>query len=186
MNIQVFENPEFQLRVSRDGDAFRVEAPGLAKALGFRDSYDLVRSIPEDEKGSEIVRTPGGDQQGWYVTESGFYRALGQRQAARIKDAAAREMVVRFQSWVYGEVLPGIRRTGGYQAAPVSIEVTINAFAEAYHDEHVVSAAGSILSFRRWRKPRKGIERFHQLMLDINLPAIAAEQKKGITRGKGD
>lgn len=117
----IFENREFQLRITPADDSFRVEAPGLARALGFRDSHDLVRSIPEAEKGYELVRTPGGDQNVWHLTEPGFYRALGQRQTARIKDAAVRDQVVRFQGWVYGDVLPAIRRTGGYQVPQSSV-----------------------------------------------------------------
>lgn len=119
-DIQVFGNSEFELRVTPDGDSFRVAAPGLARALGFRAALDLVRSVPEPEKGYELVRTPGGDQQVWYVTEPGFYRALGQRQAARVKDEETRSRVARFQDWVYGEVLPAIRKTGSYMVEKLS------------------------------------------------------------------
>lgn len=109
-----FRNEEFELTVTPDGDSFRVHAPGLARALGFRQALDMTRTIPDSEKGYELVRTPGGEQRIGYVTEAGFYRCLGQRQAARIKDANVRAQVERFQSWVYGEVLPSIRRRGGY------------------------------------------------------------------------
>jgi anti-repressor protein len=112
----IFQNGEFQLRVTAAGDSFRVEAPGLAKALGFHSARDMVRSIPEAEKGWELSPTLGGDQETWFVTEPGFYRALGQRQVARIKDTAVRDQVTRFQTWVYGDILPQIRRTGGYAA----------------------------------------------------------------------
>lgn len=121
-DISTFANGEFRLSVeTHPEDGFRVEAPGLARALGFREAFDLLRTIPAEEKGSELVRTPGGDQQLGYLTEAGFYRALGQRQASRIKDELIRGKVERFQSWVYGEVLPTIRKTGSYTvtAAPV-------------------------------------------------------------------
>lgn len=124
-----FTNGEFTLGVTPAGDSFNVAAPHLARALGFREAYDLLRSIPDSEKGSELVRTPGGEQLVGYVTEAGFYRALGQRQAARISDLAVRSMVERFQSWVYGEVLPSIRRgTFGTPSRQFEIPAT---FAEA-------------------------------------------------------
>lgn len=113
-NLIPFRNEEFELTVTPDGDSFRVHAPGLARALGFRDAYRLLEAIPEDEKGYTIACTPGGEQRIGYVTEAGFYRCLGQRQAARIKDDSIRDQVERFQGWVYGEVLPQIRRTGSY------------------------------------------------------------------------
>ena len=117
-NLIPFRNDEFELTVTPDGDSFRVQAPGLARALGFQAAKDMLRTIPDAEKGWETAPTPGGEQRIGYVTEAGFYRCLGQRQAARVKDAAIRAQVERFQSWVYGEVLPAIRRTGGYSTQP--------------------------------------------------------------------
>jgi prophage antirepressor-like protein len=120
-DLTPFGNDEFSLSIQmHDVDGFRVNAPGLARALGFREAYDLLRSIPEGEKGSEIVRTPGGEQAVGYVTEAGFYRSLGQRQAARIPDVELRAKVERFQNWVYGDVLPSIRQTGSYDGLDLS------------------------------------------------------------------
>ncbi|MEV4181685.1 phage antirepressor KilAC domain-containing protein [Streptosporangium canum] len=126
-NIQMFDNGEFELRVTPVGDSFRVEAPGLARSLGVRDSYRLTESVPDEEKGYTTACTPGGDQQVWYVTEAGFYRVLGQRQAARIKNEEIRSQVARFQNWVYREVLPSIRKTGGYSVKPQAEQFEIPA-----------------------------------------------------------
>lgn len=115
-DITPFSNGEFNLDMIPAGDSFKVAAPGLAKSLGMRDAYRLLETIPEEEKGYTTARTPGGDQRIGFVTEAGFYRAIGQRQAARVKDPAIRAQVERFQTWVYGDVLPTIRRTGGYTA----------------------------------------------------------------------
>ena len=158
-DITPFSNGEFNLDMIPTVDSFKVGAPGLAKSLGFRQALDMLRGIPEEEKGYEIVRTPGGDQKIGVVTEVGFYRAIGQRQAARIKDTAIRDQVERFQTWVYGDVLPTIRRTGGYAApAPAlseeevvhqALQITYRKVQElearvaedapkvAYHDEFV-------------------------------------------------
>ncbi|MFI7114031.1 phage antirepressor KilAC domain-containing protein [Nonomuraea sp. NPDC050227] len=108
--IQLFDNGEFELRIVPDGDSFKVQAPGLARSLGFNEARDMLRTVPEDEKGSEIAPTLGGNQQVWHVSEAGFYRVMGQRQAARIKNDAIRKQVTRFQKWVFGDVLPRLRR----------------------------------------------------------------------------
>ena len=126
-----FTNGEFALELLPAGDSFKVAAPGLARALGMREAFDLLRPIPEDEKGSELVRTPGGEQRIGVVTEAGFYRAIGQRQAARITDPEIRSKVERFQSWVYGTVLPEIRKTGGYSSRPALTDDEIVAQALA-------------------------------------------------------
>lgn len=119
MNIERFTNGEFNIEVLPRGESFIVLAPGLAKGLAFKDAFDLVRNMADDEKGSELVRTPGGDQRVWHVTEPGFYRAIGQRQASRIKDGYVRDQVDRFQRWLYHEVLPALRKYGQYGGSPV-------------------------------------------------------------------
>ena len=91
-----------------------IVATDLAKALGYRNSPDLTRTLEEDEKGTQMVRTPGGDQQMTVITEAGFYRACLNRQAGYVKDPEAREFVKRFQRWVTHDVLPSIRKRGGY------------------------------------------------------------------------
>jgi prophage antirepressor-like protein len=101
-----------------EADGFRVRASGLARALGIRDAANLLRSIPEAEQGYSLVSTPGGKQRVGYLTEAGFYRALGQRQASRVSDPAIRGRVERFQAWVFGTVLPEIRRTGSFNTQP--------------------------------------------------------------------
>ena len=95
-----------------------IVAADLAKALGYRDAEKLTRTLDDDERGTQIVGTPGGDQEMTVVTESGFYRACLNRQVGYIKDAAAREFVKRLQRWVTAEVLPQIRKTGAPPAAP--------------------------------------------------------------------
>jgi anti-repressor protein len=115
MGIERFANGEFAIEVIPEGDTFTVVASGLARALGQRDAVDLVRTIPADEKGYGVVRTPGGEQNVLVLKEPGFYRAIGQRQAARVRDLSVREQVERFQSWVFGDVLPQIRRTGRFE-----------------------------------------------------------------------
>jgi prophage antirepressor-like protein len=132
--LSVFQNDEFQLQVQPDGDSFIVQASGLAAALGFREGSGLVWTLPDHEKCKVDVDTPGGRQLVWFVREPGFYRALGQRQAARIKDETVRAQVERFQGWVYGEVLPAIRRTGGYGSAQpdLSTPAGILALADAF------------------------------------------------------
>jgi anti-repressor protein len=117
--IERFANDEFDIELIPNGDTFIVMAAGLASGLGYGSARDMVRHIPEAEKGVELVPTPGGEQNAWHLTEAGFYRVLGQRQAARIKNQDVRDSVERFQSWVFGEVLPQLRKHGRYEVATV-------------------------------------------------------------------
>ncbi|MEZ0090056.1 phage antirepressor KilAC domain-containing protein [Streptacidiphilus sp. EB129] len=114
--IERFANDEFDIELIPDGDSFTVQASGLAKGLGFRDALTMVRTVPDKEKGYALART-SDEQFVWHLTEPGMYRVIGQRQAARIKNEAIREQVERFQSWVFGEVLPALRKHGRYEIA---------------------------------------------------------------------
>lgn len=120
MNIEHFTNGEFDIEVLPRDDSFIVLAPGLAKGLAYASAKDMLRSIPDDEKGWAVAPTLGGDQQLWHVKEPGFYRAIGQRKTGHVKDPYVRDQVDRFQRWLYHEVLPALRKYGQYGAgAPV-------------------------------------------------------------------
>lgn len=116
--IMAFENADFgRIRaVSENGEPWFV-ASDVSEVLGYRTAYDMTRNLFEDEKGTQIVRTPGGNQQMAIVNEPGFYHAVMQRRSSWVKDDAARQKVESFQRWVTHEVLPAIRRDGGYMAA---------------------------------------------------------------------
>lgn len=114
MNIERFTNAEFDIEVLPRDSSFIVLAPGLARGLGYGSAKDMLRSIPDRHKGWAPVPTPGGDQQVWHVTESGFYRALGQRKPMHIKNELIRGQVERFQDWIYDDVLPSLRAHGQY------------------------------------------------------------------------
>ena len=113
--IERFANDEFDIEAIDDGDSFRVIAVGLARGLGHRNAVDMIRNLPEDEKGYASVHTLGGEQTVWCVTEPGFYRVLGQRQISRIKNAETRAQVDRFQRWIFHDVLPSLRKHGQYE-----------------------------------------------------------------------
>lgn len=48
------------------------------------------------------------------LTESGLYHAILNRETVYVKEPKSRAFVKRFQRWVTHEVLPTIRKTGGY------------------------------------------------------------------------
>lgn len=104
---QVFDNPEFgQLRVIQDesGEPWFV-ASDVAKALGYRDAANMARRLDDDEKGTRSVSTPGGVQQMTVVSEPGLYSAV---LGSKVEGAR------RYKRWVTHDVLPSIRRNGGY------------------------------------------------------------------------
>ena len=108
--IQTFNNPEFgTVRAVRvdDGEPMFV-AKDVCAVLELKNPRSTLALLDEDEKGVHIVDTPGGEQQMTIVTEPGFYKLV---MRSRKPEAKA------FQRWVTHEVLPALRRDGGYMVA---------------------------------------------------------------------
>lgn len=109
-DIQIYNNSQFgELRTTTDahGEPWFV-ARDIANALGFTNTHDATRYLDEDEKGEEVFTSPRGEQSYTIVSEAGLYSIV-----LRSKKPEAKA----FKRWVTHEVLPAIRRTGGYIAA---------------------------------------------------------------------
>lgn len=108
----VFSFGEHKVRVVvRDGEPWFV-AVDVALTLGYRNAPDAARHLDDDEKGTQIVRTPGGDQKVTVINESGLYALV-----LRSRKPEAR----KFAKWVTSEVLPAIRKTGVYVGKPFTV-----------------------------------------------------------------
>ena len=104
-----------------DGEPWFV-ATDLAGILGYRDAANMVRILDDDEKGTHLVSTLGGDQSLSIVSESGLYHAIFKSR---------RPEAQRFRKWVTSEVLPEIRKTGRFEASPVGIKLGLAMVREA-------------------------------------------------------
>jgi prophage antirepressor-like protein len=96
-------------------------AGDVAQILGYRMASDMVRRLDEEEKGYAKVRTPGGEQEVTIISESGLYNAIFRSNSEGAKP---------FRTWVTGDVLPALRKTGTYTAAP-SPHALPQSFADA-------------------------------------------------------
>lgn len=66
----------------------------------------MIRNVDDDEKGTNIIHTPGGNQQVWMLTENGLYEVLMQSRKPIAKE---------FKKGVKA-ILKEIRKNGGYIA----------------------------------------------------------------------
>lgn len=105
-SVQSFNFNQNQIQViNKNGEAWFI-ASEVAAMLGYRDSYNMTRILDNDEKGTHNVSTLGGNQDVSVINESGFYHAAFKSRKPEVKP---------FRKWVTSEVLPAIRKTGGYQ-----------------------------------------------------------------------
>lgn len=96
-------------------------AADAARELGYHNTNDLTRTLDADEKGTQIVRTLGGEQEISIISEPGLYRAIIQRRANKKHDPRLTAKIAKFQRWVFHDVLPSIRRTGSYETQAISV-----------------------------------------------------------------
>ncbi|AKV55535.1 phage associated-antirepressor BRO [Bifidobacterium actinocoloniiforme DSM 22766] len=85
----------------------------VAKALEVQNASDLAKRLDEDERSRFNLGRQG---EAWIVNESGLYKIILRSDKPEAK---------RFQRWVTHEVLPQIRRTGGYIPKAESPEETM-------------------------------------------------------------
>ncbi len=103
---QIFNFEDHKVRVILDQQGEPWFATNdLANILGYNNTGHAARLLEEDEKGIRIVDTLGGLQKLGFVNESGLYSLIF---GSRKKEAK------KFKKWVTSDVLPTIRKTGGY------------------------------------------------------------------------
>jgi len=100
---------EFQGQVIRWVDGKPV-ANDVAAVLGYADPVNTIRKkVSPKNKGVAKMATPGGTQSVTVLEEAGIYQLIF---GSKLPSAE------QFQDWVFSEVLPSIRKTGGYGNQP--------------------------------------------------------------------
>jgi len=125
-----FESSPIRIVTDGDGEPMFV-AKDLVEAVDavWKGDQGSLPHVPDEWKGVTSVQTPGGRQEMTVLTEQGMYFYLIRSDKPK---------ALPLQKWVSGQVLPSIRRTGGYAVRPVLAEKPTQIFKDFY---------GS------WRKP---------------------------------
>lgn len=112
--LQVFNSDKFgEIRTKIDSASNQplFIAKDVCNALGIKKYRDAIARLEDDERGvSVLMDTPGGPQTIATVNEYGLYSLVLKSRKKEAKE---------FQRWVTHEVLPSIRKDGGYIAASV-------------------------------------------------------------------
>ena len=104
--ITLFENVQFgKVRVADVNNEPIFCLTDLCNSLQLTNSRKVKSQLDEDVTLSYPLETPGGTQNATFVTEAGMYTVI-----LRSDSPLAKPM----QRWITGEVLPAIRKTGGY------------------------------------------------------------------------
>ncbi|WP_238143328.1 Bro-N domain-containing protein, partial [Streptococcus suis] len=109
----------------------------IAEILGYKNSRDaLSKHVDEEDKGVAKRDTLGGSQDQVIINESGLYSLILKSKLPQAK---------QFKRWVTSEVLPSIRKHGGY--------LTDNKLEEALlNPDTLISLATQLKEEREARK----------------------------------
>lgn len=113
--IQVFQNSQFgQIRVvDRSGDVWFV-AKDVCEILGLSNTTEALIGLDNDEKRTLTNPEVGNNiSKLRIISESGLYHLVFKSR---------KEEAQTFRKWVTSDVLPAIRKTGGYHVAHAPVE----------------------------------------------------------------
>ena len=113
--LQIFNYQEKEVRtVIKDGEPWFVAAD-VCEILEISNHRDAILRLNENMKGVVTTDTLGGNQVIRVITEAGVYKLVF---TSRKPEAE------KFTDWLASEVIPSIRKTGGYSKQMSQAELT--------------------------------------------------------------
>lgn len=106
-DLQIFSNPEFgSVRcIEKDGEPWWV-LKDVCEILDIQKVSTITNRLDEDEVGlTDLIDSMGRTQSYKTVNESGLYNVIIRSDKPNAK---------AFRKWITSEVIPSIRKTGGY------------------------------------------------------------------------
>lgn len=118
-DLQIFKSQEFgEIQIIEERGKFEFEATGSAKMLGYTNPHDAIQ---RHCKRGGVAKHEVGVQTGYkkdgtpaiqmveknFIDEGNLYRLITHSKLPSAE---------KFETWVFDEVLPSIRKTGGYIA----------------------------------------------------------------------
>ena len=106
--IQIFNSPQFgEIRTTGTSDEPLFCLVDLCKALGIANARNVKARLDAEDVRQMDTLTNGGKQSLLFVNEAGMYDVILRSDSPSAK---------KFRKWVTSEVLPSIRKHGGYMA----------------------------------------------------------------------
>lgn len=157
--LQVFKNEQFgQIRWTKVNGKDYAVAIDIAKALGYKDPNSAVT---RHCKGSvkHLVPTNSGEQMMNIIPEGDIYRLTAKSELPTAE---------KFESWIFDEVLPSIRKNGAY--------LTDEKIDEILSDPDTIIKLATQLKLERQK--RKEIENVNNILMHVNKTYTATEIAK--------
>ena len=134
--LQVFKNNEFSIKsLVIDNEPWFV-GKDVAEILGYTNpSKALLDHVDKEDKLNNETLSSLGQRGGWLINESGLYSLILSSKLPNAK---------KFKRWVTSEVLPAIRKTGGYQLPEISYPQSLRLLADEIEKNKKLELENSI------------------------------------------
>lgn len=134
--LQLFKNNEFSIKsLVIDNEPWFV-GKDVAAALGYRDTSDaLKKHVDNDDKLTRRFADSGQNREMYIINESGLYSLI---LSSKLESAK------KFKRWVTSEVLPALRKTGGYQLPEISYPQSLRLLADEIEKNKKLELENSI------------------------------------------
>ena len=107
-DLTIFESPEFgSIRTVEEDGKVLFCAKDVAAALGYKDTTNAIKQHCRGVVKRHLTDNLGRDQITNFIPEGDVYRLAAKSELPGAE---------RFESWIFDEVIPSIRRSGGYIA----------------------------------------------------------------------
>ena len=115
-DIKIFNSPDFgNVRTMMIDNEPWFVGKDVAEALGYTNARDVIsKKVDDVDKSIAEIETNSGKQSMIIINESGLYALIFGSKLDSAK---------KFKRWVTNEVLPSIRKTGGYQMPITTDEI---------------------------------------------------------------
>lgn len=151
MELQIFNNSEFgEIRTITKDDEPMFCLADVCKALELEQVSRVKARLKTDGvTTSKVTDRLGREQEATFINESNLYKTIFQSR---------KESAERFTDWVTGEVLPSIRKTGGY-GMPKTTGGQIQLLAQGYTElEQAVNSIKEDMTELKDNTPLYGCE----------------------------
>lgn len=160
--LQIFNSPEFgNIRALEiDGEPWLV-GKDVAEALGYSNPRDaLAKHADAEDKATVAIHDGSQNRNVTIINESGLYSLILSSKLPGAK---------KFKRWVTSEVLPAIRKTGGYIPA------------DGADDMEILSRA--ILIAQKTIEEKNALITKHEAKIAADAPAVAFAKDVGGSQG---
>ena len=174
--LQIFKNEAFgEIRTLSIDDAPWFVGKDVAIALGYEKPTDAVRKhVDEEDRGISKMETPSGEQNMTIINESGLYSLV---LSSKLESAK------QFKRWVTHDVLPTIRKTGGYVS---NEDLFINIYLPFADEQTKGLFQNTLVTIRQQneliQKQKKALEHKEDVIVGLTENISLAEKRQRISQ----